>query len=128
MASAHCVLDQRTRCDHRVEDLDPATFLERDAPVLLWRNGELAGHAAQVWELPPLALEVAGEAFTFVPQNGGLRIESGINETAVVAVITRDGFVDWIQDQMSSMGLILGGLVEMRRGGLDDLLETSPCT
>ena len=121
-----CVLDQRTRYDHRVEDLDPATFLERDAPVLLARNGALAGRAARVWELPPLALDVAGEAFTLVPQNEGLRIESGVGGTAVVAAMTREGFADWIQDQMSSMGLILGGLVEMRRGGLDDLLEWEP--
>lgn len=130
--SERSVLDQRTRYDHRVEALDLATFLDRDAPLLLSRNAELAGRAARVWELPPLALEVrgegeaGGEGITFVPQDRGLRIESGVGEGAIVAVLGASSFSDWMQDQVSSMGLILGGLVEMRKGELDDLLEWEP--
>ncbi len=116
-------LDRRTRFDHRVEDLDPETFLGRDAPLWLARNGVLAARGALEWELPPLALDVDGECFSFVPQEGGLRIESGVAQGAAVAVLGREAFSDWMQDQCSSMGLVLGGLVEMRRGGLDDLIE-----
>lgn len=119
-------LDQRTRYDHRVEDLDPVTFLDRDAPVLLNRHGELAARGAQAWELPPLAVDVDGECFTWVPQPGRLRIESGVCDGAIVAEMSGESFSDWVQDQISSMGLILGGLVTMRRGGLDDLLEWEP--
>ena len=126
MSATESVLDQRTRYDHRAEDLAPAVFLERDAPLLLGRHGELAGHAAEVWELPALALDVEGEAFSFVPQKGGLRIESGVADGAILAAMGREAFADWMQDQLSSMGLILGGLVSMRLGGLDDLLEWEP--
>jgi hypothetical protein len=126
MTNLDPVLDQRTRYDHRVEDLDPATFLDRDAPLLLERYGELAGRAARVWELPPLAVDVDGDTFTFVPQDRGLRIENGISHGAVVAVMSRENFSDWIQDQCSSMGMILGSLVEMRSGEIDDLIEWDP--
>ena len=40
--------------------------------------------------------------------------------------MNRESFSDWMQDQISSMGMILGDLVAMRSGGLDDLLEWEP--
>lgn len=119
-------LDQRTRFDEEVVDLDPATFLDTTALRLLDRNGELAGRGARAWGLPPLAVDVEGDAFTFLPQDGALRIAPGIASGATVAVMSRSAFSDWIQDQCSCMGMILGDLVEVRSGGMDDLIEWEP--
>ena len=105
------VLDQRTRFDRDATSVPLSRFLEIDAPLLLARNGELAGRGARVWELPPLALDVAGEVVSFVPLQGGMRIEAGIANGAVVAELDAESFSEWVQ--------VVADRVLPRRGGVE---------
>ncbi|NRA02501.1 MAG: phytanoyl-CoA dioxygenase family protein [Myxococcales bacterium] len=120
-------LDLRLRHSDDVCEVDFASFLGEELPGrLAGRNGELAARGIGYLELSPLALEVEGRAFTFVPTRGGVELRAGDRDAHAVAVLDTGAFSDLVQDLRSTMGLTLGNDVEMRRGATDDFVEWEP--
>ncbi len=126
MDPIHHQLDQRTRSDAETRSLDFETFCRDELPALLERNGELAGRGAAAWELRPLAFEVDGLTHSLFLRAGRLAAAPGVVDGAAVVRLSAEKFSDLFQDLVSAMGLILGGLVEMRSGGNDDFIEWQP--
>ena len=120
-------LDFRSRHSDGVRAVDFASYLDEELPGrLAGRNGELAARGIRYLELSPLAVEVEGRAFTFVPANGGVEVRAGERDAHALAVLGTEAFSDLVQDLRSTMGLTLGNEVEMRRGGTDDFVEWEP--
>jgi hypothetical protein len=119
-------LDHRTRSDVDVRSLEFEAFCRDELATLLERNGELAGRAHAAWKLCPLAFEVDGCTHSLFSRGGRLAAAAGVADGAVVARLSAENFSDLFQDLVSTLGLTLGGLVEMRSGGLDDFIEWQP--
>jgi hypothetical protein len=119
-------LDRRTRRDADVRTLEFEAFCRDELPALLECNGELAGRGAAAWELRPLAFEVDALTHSLFVRGGRLAAAPGVADGAAVARLSAENFSDLFQDLVSTLGLILGGLVEMRSGGFDDFIEWQP--
>lgn len=120
-------LDWRTRSDAGVRDLDFAAFHEEELPALLaGAHGELVARALRFLDLPPLAFEVEGRSYTYRPEKGRIAIVAGSDDAAAIARLGREPFSDLVQELRSTVGLIIGDLVQMTRGKQQTLIEWEP--
>jgi hypothetical protein len=119
-------VDQRTRFQGDAVALDPTTFLTEYVPAAVDANGPLAGLGAGRLGLPPLTLDVEGEALTFaVGDDGRMDVRRGSADELVVA-LDRAAFSDLVQDLATTFGLQLPGRVEVHRGAVDAYLGWEP--
>lgn len=120
-------VDFRTRCDADVRTLDFVEFHERELPEALQRaTAESVARALAVVTLPPLALQVDGQSYTYVPAATGLQIVPGDSHAAVVAALSAAAFSDLMQDLRSTVALIIGDDVNMLRGSQQAFIDWEP--
>lgn len=120
-------LDLRTRSDTHVQTLDFVAFHEDDLPALLRSgHGDLAARGVEVLGLEPLALQVDGRCYTYAVENGTLSVHRGDRGAATVAELSPQSFSDLMQDQRSTIALVIGDDVRMLRGSQRSLIEWEP--
>src|SRR5689334_198451 len=117
-------VDFRTRYENDQVDLDPETFLTRDAARLVDANGVAAGRAAARLGLAPLTFDVEGERISFTLDGARLVVASGGPETLVVS-LDRGAFSDLVQDVVSTFGVQMTGRATVA-GRVDAFVEWEP--
>ena len=115
-------LDYRTRSIGSVRRVDPAAFFERELPQALSRYGPLAAEGARRLGLPALALDVAGRAWTLRPGAESLGIEAGSDGAELVAELGADAFSELIDEEKSTLGLLMPGRAKLVRGDSADFV------
>jgi Phytanoyl-CoA dioxygenase (PhyH) len=118
-------VDVRTRSDGEVQSVDPDTFFGERVPGLLDSRGPEAARAADRLGLLPLSLDVEGEQFTVVPDDGRLLARPGVGQALVVA-LDRFAFSELVSDAVSTFGLTMSGRAEIRVGSVDAFVEWEP--
>jgi len=120
-------IDLRARADASVQTVDFVAFHENDVPALL-RSGhaDLAARGVDILGLQPLALQVEGRCYTYAAGNGTLTVRPGDRGAATVAELSPQSFSDLMQDQRSTIALVIGDEVRMRRGSQRGLIEWEP--
>jgi hypothetical protein len=117
-------VDLRTRSDADNRLLDFVAFHDAELPLLLGGgNGALAARGARVLGLPPLAIEVDGQCVTYAVAGTELAVEAGDRGAHAVAQLSAQAFSDLVQDQRSTIALVIGDAVHMRRGSQRDFIE-----
>ena len=119
-------IDTRTRSDGEVERLDLAGYCEDVLPTVLERTGELAGRGLTHLGLRPMALEVAGTAYTLVEEGGRLAVRPGVAPDAFVVELDGEQFSDLVQDLVSATGFLAAGSVTVRGGSILDVVRWEP--
>ena len=120
-------LDLRTRSDASVQTLDFVAFHENDLPALLSAGrGDVAARGVDVLGLQPLAFQVDGRCYTYAAGNGMLTVHPGDRGAATVAELSPQSFSDLMQDQRSTIALVIGDDVRMLRGSQRSLIEWEP--
>lgn len=109
-------LDRRTRRDADVRALDAAAFFADDLPPLLDAHGALAVAGVEALDAPPLAIEVAGRAWSLVADAGSVAVRPGVVDGAVVVTFDEATFSDWAQLQVSLNGLAVAQALAFRDG------------
>jgi hypothetical protein len=119
-------VDFRTRFQGSAVPVDAAEFREGTLPTLLDEHGALAARGYRQLRLSPLGLDVGGECFTLVAQNGTLAARAGIDDDATVVALAPDAFSELVQETSTTLGLGMRGRVEMRRGTMDEFVAWEP--
>jgi hypothetical protein len=127
--------DLRTRSDADPAPFDPAAFLAAELPAALAsRDGERRRpHTA----LDPLVLEVDGTSWTLRFDGDEAVLAPGTTEGAVVLRLTGALLADLATDQITPIGMMTGGTLDLPGGGglglvldwwvvLRDALDTDP--
>ncbi|HXY94047.1 MAG TPA: phytanoyl-CoA dioxygenase family protein [Acidimicrobiia bacterium] len=119
-------VDFRTRFRGSEVALDAAAFCDDTLPSLLTENGRLAARGYSLLELTPLGLEIGDARYTLVSDGDTLAVRAGLDDDAVVAVLTPDAFSELVQETSTTLGLGMRGRVEMRRGTMDEFVAWEP--
>lgn len=114
-------LDRRTRRDIDVRRVSPDVFFADVAPGLIERHGALVADALAALDGPPLAVEVAGGAWSFVAVDGALAVQEGVADGALVVTLGEDAFSDWAQLQQSFNGMGVAQTLTFRDGTIRDV-------
>ena len=116
-------LDLRTKADAEIRDIDVGEFCEEQLPKLLLEHGELAARGLRHLGLPPLALEVDGEAYTFAAEDGSIVVRNGVDPTAILAAIDRQSFSDLVQEVLTTTALSTSRAADIRQGSVGDFVD-----
>ena len=120
-------VDLRTRSDADIRQLDFSAFHRGELPELLrGGTGRLAARGAQVLGLRSLAIEVDGQSVTYAVGGAELAVEPGDGAAHAVAQLSAEAFSDLVQEQRSTVALVIGDAVRMRRGSQRDFIEWEP--
>ena len=106
----------RTKSDCEIHDVDVAEYCEEQLPKLLLEHGELAARGLRHLDLPPLALEVDGTAYTFTPEDGTIVVRSGVDDGAIHVVLDQQSFSDLVQEVLTATALTTARSVDIRHG------------
>ena len=109
-------LDYRTRVVGHVRRVEPEPFFDEELPRALRTNGSLVADGARRLELPALALDVAGRAWTLEPTADGLRIGRGSDAAPLVAELDALAFSELIEEEKTTLGLLFPGRARVVRG------------
>lgn len=124
------------RVDRPVENNDFVTAQDRfprhdfvgyhthELPRLIASRGHLV--AEDVVGLEPVALTVAGAAFTYAPSATGITIAEGSEAAATLLELSIDAFSDFVNEVHSASGLAMGGKLNFIRGELASLHRWEP--
>ena len=118
-------VDRRTRPDTGVTAVEVHSFLDEDFPPLLEAHGAEAGQAVTRLGLPPLTLNVEGEQFTLLTENGRLAVRPGAGEALVVALDPL-AWSELFHDAVSTFCLVMSGRVEVLVGSTDQFVNWEP--
>ena len=120
-------LDLRTRSDTQVRALDFVAFHEQELPTLLRSPGAvLAARGVAVLGLQPLALQVDGRSYTYAVAGDSLTVHPGEAGAASVAALSPQAFSDLVQEQRTTIALVIGDDVRTLRGSQRDFVEWEP--
>jgi hypothetical protein len=120
-------VDLRTRCDAEQRALDFVSFHEQELPPLLRSPAAaLAARGFAVLGLQPLALQVDGRSNTYAVADGSLTVRPGDAQADAVAVLSAAAFSDLLQEQRSTIALVIGDEVRMLRGSQRAFVEWEP--
>lgn len=120
-------VDRRTRFDSDTRRLDFVEFYQSDVPRLQSLGyGKLAARGIDSLGLEPLAIQVDGRAYTMQRGHDGFEVVAGDRGAAGVAVMSAAAFSDLMQDQRSTVALVIGNDVRMSRGTHRHFLEWEP--
>lgn len=104
--------------------VDFVAFYERRVPELLAVHGALAG--GDVAGVPPVALRVGGDAFTYVPRRGSVDVVPGEADAETVVSLTPEIWSEYAHELRSAFGLMIGEVAEVLRGDLGWLVRWEP--
>lgn len=116
-------LDLRTKADAEIREVDVGEFCEEQLPKLLLEHGELAARGLAHLGLPPLALDVDGETYTFAPEHGSVVVRNGVDPDAVLAAIDRQSFSDLVQEVLTTTALSTSRAATIRQGSVSDFID-----
>lgn len=114
-------LDRRTRHDSDLHHTEIAAFVTDEFPELAARHGVLVAQGAAALGVPPLALEVGDDTWSFVPRDRELTAERGTAEGALVVSFTPEEFSDWVQHQRSFNAFLTARELRYRNGTERDI-------
>ena len=114
-------LDRRTRSDVDVEPITPERFFAEHLPELVRRHGALVAQGIARLGARPLAVEVDGRAWSFCAGGGTVVIAEQVVDGAFVVSLTGEQFADWVQQQRSFNGLVVGREMRCRNGTERDI-------
>jgi Phytanoyl-CoA dioxygenase (PhyH) len=114
-------LDRRTRFDVDLHTVTPEEFLTKTFPELAERNGALVAAGIRALDAPPLAIELADQAFSFTLDGDTVAVEDGIADGAVVVTLDDAAFSDWAQLQQSFNGMAVALSLQFRDGTSRDV-------
>jgi hypothetical protein len=109
-------LDQRTKSDCDIHNIDVAEYCTEQLPGLLLEHGELAARGLRHLGLPPLAVEVGGAAYTFAAEQGTVLVREGVAPDAVHVVLDEQSFSDLVQDVLTATALTTARTADIRHG------------
>jgi hypothetical protein len=105
-------IDTRTRSVGEVEAVDPADFFAGPWAAAVDRNGRRAGLDAEHLALPPLALDIEGDAFTIRHRDGELEAVAGADGAGLRVALDREAFADLVVEERTALGLVVGARVQ----------------
>lgn len=106
-------VDTRTRSVGDAPAIDPASFWSDDWERALSSNGARAADDAERLGLPPLGLEIEGDAWTLRRGPGALEVvrERTRDRATPHVEIDVDAFTDWVTERRTGLGLTIAGRV-----------------
>ena len=114
-------LDRRTRSDADIRLITPTEFFAEQFPALAARHGALVARGIRDLGARPLAIEVGEGAWSFTTDGETVAVVDGIVDGAFVVTLTEDQFSDWVQQQRSFNGLVVGREMRCRNGTEHDI-------
>lgn len=107
-------------------ETDVSRFHRIDLPRrLAGGNGALAARAAS--RLLPIAFDIDGSSWSYVPRGDGVDIVEDLVETAATIVVVGVGpWRDFLHEHRTAPGLAYAGMVAFRRGDFADLMRWEP--
>jgi ectoine hydroxylase-related dioxygenase (phytanoyl-CoA dioxygenase family) len=114
--------DVRTRRSGTFPVVEPIDFFTRTLPAVLKRNARLLAPFLKGREPRPLAIRVAGEAWTLRVHDGGVIIEAGASPGARILLLDRPELTDLVHDQITPNGWLTRGVLRSS-APLSDLLD-----
>lgn len=109
-------LDRRTRYDADNRLVTPDEFFDKEFPELVVRHGALAADGMRALGARPLAIEVGDRAWSITEDGDTIAVRDDIVDDAFVVTLTDELFSDWVQQQRSFNGLVVGRLLHSRNG------------
>jgi hypothetical protein len=116
-------VDLRTRTSADVVPVAARPFFTEALPARIEVLPHLPGLGATELDLRPLAIEVAGEAWTLRHHEGTVTVSPGADGADAIWVLDDAGLTDLVHDVRTPMGFFTGGDLELRRGRLEDTLD-----
>ena len=104
-------VDIRTRGGGVWKAAEPTEVFNGVWADALVSNGQRAAADARRLELPPLVLEIDGEPWTLCLGENALEIAPRRDNDALVIAMDRRSFGDWIAEQRTALGLVVGARV-----------------
>jgi Phytanoyl-CoA dioxygenase (PhyH) len=100
-------VDLRTRSDADVTEVDAERFFGVDLPEAAERRPDLVETTSHL-RLQPLSVAVEGRSW-LLTRNGTIRVEPGTADHSIT--LTPERFADLVNDQVTPVGLFMGGEV-----------------
>ena len=119
-------IDQRTRLQKDIRDIDRDEVFDSLLPAAIAERGDLAGRGVAYKELPSVGLHVAGRGVTLREEGGKLVIDEGTDGSDVTAELSADALSDLVQDSQSTMGLAMTSRVKVTNGNINDWIGWEP--
>ncbi|MET0903946.1 MAG: phytanoyl-CoA dioxygenase family protein [Acidimicrobiales bacterium] len=114
-------LDRRTRYDADNRPISPDEFFDKELPEHLARHGALVAKGMVALDARPLAIEVGHRAWSFTSDGETVDVHEGVVDDAFVVTLTEELFSDWVQQQRSFNGMVVGRLLQSRNGSEHDV-------
>ena len=117
-------VDVRTRVDGEQAPVDPARFFDDDLPAALGAAAPLLAEATAVLRLPPLVIDVDGDSWTLLVDDGVAHVVSGASgrDDAMRLRLDPSQLSDLVADQVTPMGWFTSGSLRLK-GRLETLLD-----
>jgi hypothetical protein len=120
-------IDLRTRWDDDVPVIDPVRFLDADLPAACTRETELLASASHL-DLRPVEVVVDGSSWTLWRDDAGTprvaRTGSISTPSAQeIWTLTSDQVADLVTDQVTPVGLLTGGALQLQRGRIARVMD-----
>jgi hypothetical protein len=117
-------VDERTRVDGEVDAVDPAACFEEVLPDAFERSADLLAPALAEYEPRPLVIDVDGDAWTLLVDDGVVRVRAGLDDDAPTVLRTSAmQLADLVQDQVTVVGMQTNGSLDQPAGRFDALLD-----
>ena len=114
-------LDRRTRYDADNRPVTPDEFFDKELPEHVARHGALVAEGMRALDARPLGIEVGDRAWSFTSDGETVVVRDGIVDDAFVVTLTEELFSDWVQQQRSFNGMVVGRLLQSRNGTEHDV-------
>jgi hypothetical protein len=117
-------VDNRTRVDGEVGEVDPTTCFGELLPDAFERNRDRLADAVAVYAPRPLTVDVDGDAWTLAVDDGAVRVTSGADDGAgTVLRLSGTQLQDLVNDQVTVVGMQTNGTLDEPVGRFDALLD-----
>jgi ectoine hydroxylase-related dioxygenase (phytanoyl-CoA dioxygenase family) len=117
-------VDLRIRSEPDAVPVDPERFFGTDLPAIFARERELL-RASDDLRLGPLTIACDGDAWTLRRRDARLVVERATpdDETAALVRLSRALLADLVNDQITPVGLLAAGTLDMPRGTMGRFLN-----
>jgi hypothetical protein len=117
-------VDKRTRVDGEVDPLDPKTCFEEVLPTAFEHERERLAPAVGEYAPGPLTIEVDGDAWTLLIDDGVVRVASGRRDDVATVLRTNPAQLqDLVNDQVTVVGMQTNGTLDQPVGRFDALVD-----